>query len=71
MTYLRIALWKNRFIGSLAEHFKKIMKMLNVSIFSFMILNLVKEGILDPPCYYNRWHMYEKSDMKVAFEEHF
>ena len=42
MTYLRIALRKNRFIGSLAEHFKKIMKMLNVSIFSFMILNLVK-----------------------------
>ena len=48
MTYLRIALEKDRFIDSLVEHFKKIMKMLDVSIFSFIILNLVKKGILDP-----------------------
>ena len=48
MTYLRIALEKNRFIDSLVEHFKKIMKMLDVSIFSFIILNLVKKGVLDP-----------------------
>ena len=48
MTYLWIALEKNRFIDSLVEHFKKIMKMLDVSIFSFIILNLVKKGILDP-----------------------
>ena len=71
MTYLRIALRKNRFIGSLAEHFKKIMKMLDVSIFSFIILNLVKEGVLDPSYYYSRWHMFEKSNMKAAFVEHF
>ena len=71
MTHLRIALRKNRIIGSLAEHFKKTIKMLNVSIFSFLILNLVKEGILDPLCYYSRWHMYEKSNMKAAFVEHF
>ena len=30
MTYLMIALRKNLFIDSLVEHFKKIMKMLNV-----------------------------------------
>ena len=71
MAYLRIALRKNQFIGSLAEHFKKIMKMLNASIFSFIILNLVKEGILDPSCYYSRWHMYEKNNMKAVFVEHF
>ena len=47
MTYLWIALGKNRFIGSLVEHFTKIMKMLNASIFSFIILNLIKKGILD------------------------
>ena len=47
MAYLRIAPRKNQLIGSLEEHFKKIMKMVNVSIFSFMFLNLVKEGILD------------------------
>ena len=71
MTYLRIALRKNRFIGYLAEYFKKIMKMLNVSIFSFIILNLVKEGILDPSFYYSRWHMCEKCNMKAVFVEHF
>ena len=37
---------KDRFINSLVEHFKKIMKKLNVSIFSFIILNLVKRGII-------------------------
>ena len=68
---LRIGLRKIRFVGSLVEHFKKIMKMLNVSTFSFIILNLVKEGILDPSCYYTRWHMYEKSNMKAVFVEHF
>ena len=47
MTYLRIAQEKNRFIDSLVEHFTKIMKMLNVPIFSFIIINLVKKGILD------------------------
>ena len=65
MTYLRIALEKSRFIDSLVEHFKKIMKTLNVSIFSFIILNLVKKGILDPSCYYSRWHMYERSNWKL------
>ena len=58
-------------LGSSAEHFKKMMKMLNVSIFSFAILNLVKKAILDPSCYYTRWHMYEKSNMKAVFVEHF
>ena len=38
---------KNQFIDSLVEHFKKIMKMLNASIFSVIILNLIKKGILD------------------------
>ena len=47
MVYLRIALRKNLFIDSLVEHFKKIIKMLNASIFSFIILNLVKKDILD------------------------
>ena len=47
MAFLRIALRKNLFIDSLVEHFKKIMKMLNASIFSFMILNLVKKNIFD------------------------
>ena len=64
MTYLRIALEKSRFIDSLVEHFKK-MKTLNVSIFSFIILNLVKKGILDPSCYYIHWHMYERIDCKL------
>ena len=44
MAYLRIVLWKNLFIDSLVEHF---MKMLNASIFSFIILNLAKKSILD------------------------
>ena len=65
MTYLRIPLRKNLFIDSLVEHFKKIMKMLYVSISSFVILNLVKEGILDPSCFYSRWHMYERSKSKL------
>ena len=47
MTYLRIALRKNWFIDYLVEYFKEIIKMLNASIFSFIILNLVKKGILD------------------------
>ena len=47
MTYLWIAPGKNQFIDSLVEHFTKIMKMLNVPIFSFIIINLVKKGILD------------------------
>ena len=36
---------------SAEEHFKKIMKMLFVSIFNFIILNLVEKGILDPSWY--------------------
>ena len=36
----------NRFIDSLVEHFNKIMKKSNVSIFSIIILNLVKKGII-------------------------
>ena len=47
MTYLRIALQKNRLFFGRVEQFKKIMKMLNISIFGFIILNLVKTGILD------------------------
>ena len=47
IAYLRIALRKNLFIDSLVEHLKKIVKMLNASIFCFIILNLVKKGILD------------------------
>ena len=47
MACLRIALRKNLFIDSLEEHFKKIIKMLNASIFSSMILNLVKKDIFD------------------------
>ena len=46
-TYLWIALQKNQFMDSLVEYCKKIMKMLNASIFSFTILTLVKKGILD------------------------
>ena len=65
MTYLRIALRMNQIIGYLEEHFKKTMKMLNVSIFSFIILNLVKEGILEPSCYYSRWHIHESSNFKM------
>ena len=45
--YLQIGLRKNGFIDSLKEHFKKVMKMLDASIFSFIILNLVKKGILE------------------------
>ena len=72
MTYLPVALQKNWFIDSLAEHFEgKNMKMQNISIFSFIILNLVKKCILDTSCYYSRWHMYEKSNMKATFVEHF
>ena len=69
MTYLRIALEKNRFIDSLVEHFTKIMKMLNVPIFSFIMLNLVKKDILDPSCYYSLWHIYERIYMKGLFWE--
>ena len=47
MTYPRIARQKNRLIDSLVKHFKKIMKILNALIFSFIILNLIKKGILD------------------------
>ena len=65
MTYLRIAQEKNRFIDSLVEHFTKIMKMLNVPIFSFIILNLVKKGILDPSCYYSFWHICERRNWKL------
>ena len=65
MTYLWIALGKNRFIGSLVEHFTKIMKMLNASIFSFIILNLEKKSILDPSCYYSLWHIYERRNWKL------
>ena len=42
--YLRIPLQKNLFIDSLVE---KIMKMLNASVFNFIILNVVKKGISD------------------------
>ena len=65
MAYLRIALEKNRFIDSLVEHFRKFMKMLNVPIFSFIILNLVKEGILDPSCYYSLWRLYDRRIWKL------
>ena len=65
MTYLWIALQKNSFIDSLVEPFLKILKMLNVSIFSFIILNLVKKDILDPSCSYSHWHMYERSNWKL------
>ena len=64
MTFLRIALEKSQFIDSLVEDFKKIMKMLNVPILSFIILNLVKEGILDPSCYYSLWHIYMKEEIE-------
>ena len=47
MTYPRIALQKNRLIDSLVKHFKKITKILNALIFSFLILNLIKKGIWD------------------------
>lgn len=41
--YLRIVLRKNQFINSLVVYFKKFMKMLlNASIFSLIILNLVE-----------------------------
>ena len=46
MADLRIPLRKIRFIDSLVEEFKKVKKTLNASIFSFIILNLVKKGIL-------------------------
>ena len=59
MIYLRIALQKNRlfFVGTLLKNHK----MLNFSIFSFIVLNFVKKGILDSCCYY-RWHMYERTE---------
>ena len=41
--------------------------MLNFPIFNFIILNLVKKGILDPSYYYSLWHIY----MKAALVEHF
>ena len=41
------------------------MKSINVSIFSFIVLNLVKKGILDPSWYYSRWHVYERSNWKL------
>ena len=41
------------------------MKTINVSIFSFIVLNLVKKGILDPSWYYSRWHVYERSNWKL------
>ena len=47
MACLRISLRKNLFIDLLVEHFKKIIKLLNASIFSFIILNLVKKDILE------------------------
>ena len=65
MTYLRIALKKNQFIDSLVEHFKKMMKMLNFPIFSFLILNLVKKSIFDPWCYCSLWHIYERRNWKL------
>ena len=65
MTYPWIALEKNRFKDSLVEHFKKIAKMLNVPVFSFIVLNLVKKGILDPSCYYSLWHIYERRNWKL------
>ena len=43
IAYQLIALRKTRFI----VHFHKIMKILTPSIFSFIILNLVKKGILE------------------------
>ena len=65
MTYLWIALEKNRFIGSSVEHFTKIMKMPNVPIFSFISLNSEKKSILDPSCYYRLWHIYERRNWKL------
>ena len=49
MAYIRVALRKSRFINSLVEYLKKnedkkIEKMLNVSILSFIIINLVKKA---------------------------
>ena len=44
MAFQQIALRKSLFIDSFVEHF---MKMPNASIFSFIILNLVKKRILD------------------------
>ena len=62
MAYLRIALRKNLFIDSLAEYFKNIMKMLNVSISSFIILNLVSKGIFD-------FHVTTATDIYMYMEE--
>ena len=47
MTYLRIALRKNLFIDSLAEHLKKNHENPECINFQFHNLNLVKKGILD------------------------
>ena len=47
MTYLRIALRKNLFIDSLAEHLKKNHENAECINFQFHNLNLVKKGILD------------------------
>ena len=47
MTYLRIALRKNLFIDSLAEHLKKSNENAKCINFQFHNLNLVKKGILD------------------------
>ena len=69
MTFLRIALEKSQFIDSLVEDFKKIMKMLNVPILSFIILNLVKKGILDPSCYYSLWHIYMKEEIESCLRK--
>ena len=65
MTFLRMALKKNQFIDSLVEHCKKMMKMLNFPIFSFIILNLVKKSILDSWCYCSLWHIYERRNWKL------
>ena len=50
-----------RLIDSLAEHFKKIMKMLNALTFSFMILNLINIRHFGLSCYNSYWHIYERS----------
>ena len=49
MAYIRVALRKSRFINSLVEYLKKNEdkkkeKVLNVSILSFIIINLVKKA---------------------------
>ena len=49
MIYLRIALRKNLFLDSFAELFKENHENIKYIIFSFIILNKVKKGILDFP----------------------